>query len=89
MSEHTIRDQVNAANALDTEELGRWIKMHVLRVSAELPEVVTTRKRRHIAPRVVEMTKEDAKALIQILQHGLDRNLPGTISFVLYGREEL
>ena len=89
MSSRTIREEVNDLNALNPEELGRWIKMHVLRVSAEVPEVVTTRRRRHIAPRAVELTKDDARMLIEILQHGLDRNLPGTISFVLYGREEL
>ena len=56
----------------------------------EIPaEVVTKRKRPHIAPRAVEVTRQDAQTLIKILQFGLDRNLPGTISFVLYGREEL
>lgn len=89
MSDHTIKDQVNNLNALDTEELGRWIKMHVLRVSAEVPDLVTKRKRRHVAPRAVEVTKDDARVLIEILQHGLDRDLPGTITFTLYGREEL
>jgi hypothetical protein len=86
----SVQTSVNALNDLDTLELGRWIKMHVMRVGAEIPvELVTTRKRRHIAPRAVEVTKEDAQTLIKILQHGLDRNLPGTITFVLYGREEL
>jgi len=88
-SSRTIREEVNDLNAMDTEEMGRWIKLHVLRVSAEIPEVVVTRRRRHIAPRAVELTKEDARVLIEILQHGLERNLPGTISFTLYGREEL
>lgn len=86
----SLQKQVNDINDLGTEELGRWIKMNVLRVSAEIPaDLVTKRKRRHIAPRAVEVTRQDAQTLIEILQHGLDRNLPGTISFVLYGREEL
>lgn len=89
MPDHTIADQVNNLNELDTEQLGRWIKMHVLRVSAEVPEISTKHKRRHVAPRAVELTRQDAQTLIEILQHGLDRGLPGTISFVLYGREEL
>jgi len=90
MSDPSLQQQVDEINDLGTEELGRWIKMHVLRVSAEVPtELVTKRKRRHIAPRAVEVTKEDARALIEILQHGLDWDLPGTITFVLYGREEL
>lgn len=63
--------------------------MHVLRVSAEVPEIITKRRRRHVAPRVVEVTKQDAQTLIEILQHGLDRDMPGTITFTLYGREEL
>lgn len=89
MPDHTIKDQVNALNELDTEELGRWIKMHVLRVSAGVPELATRRKRRHIAPRAIELTKEDARETIKILQEGLDRNLPGTIGITFYGREEL
>lgn len=84
-----INQEVNNLNELDTEELGRWIRMHVLRVSAEVPEIITKRRRRHVAPRVVEVTKQDARTLIEILQHGLDKDLPGTITFTLYGREEL
>ena len=90
MPDHTIEAQVNNLNALDPEELGRWIRLHVSRVSADTPaELVTKHYRRHIAPRAVEVTRQDAQTLIEILQHGLDRDLPGTISFVLYGREEL
>lgn len=85
-----LQQEIDALNDMSTEEeLGRWIKLHVFRVSADVPEFVTKRRRRHIAPRFVELTKEDARTLIDILQHGLDRNLPGTISFTLYGKEEL
>ena len=63
--------------------------MHVLRVSASVPEIVTKRHRRHGAPRAYEVTKDVARELIEILQHGLDADLPGTIRFTLYGREEL
>lgn len=91
MPNHTIKDQVNNLNDQNqkAEELGRWIRMHVLRVSASVPDIVTKRKRRHIAPRAVEVTKNDARVLIEILQHGLDADLPGAIGFTLYGREEL
>ena len=85
-----IQKEVNEINDLSEEELGRWIRIHVYKVSKEMPiELVTTRRRRHIAPRAVEVNKQAAQELIDILQHGLDRDLPGTISFVLYGREEL
>lgn len=84
-----IRREVNDLNDLGTEELGRWIRMHVLRVSPPVPDIITKRKRRFVAPRAVEVTKDDARALIEILQNGLDRDLPGTIGFTLYGREEL
>ena len=89
MPGHTIAAQVSNLNDQDTEELGRWIRMHVLRVSPSVPDIITRRKRRFIAPRAVEVTKDDAQALIEILQAGLDRDLPGTIGFTLYGREEL
>lgn len=89
INDKTLQQQINDLNELGTEELGRWIKMHVLRVSATVPDIVTKRKRRHIAPRAVEVTKEDARELIQILQRGLERDLPGTIGFTLYGKEEL
>ena len=86
----SIQQEVNDLNAVDDGELGRWIRIHVYKVSREMPaELITTRRRRHIAPRAVEVNKQAAQELIDILQHGLDQNLPGTISFVLYGREEL
>ena len=88
--QRTIKQEVYDLNSVDDGELGRWIRIHVYKVSKEMPvELVTTRRRRHIAPRAVEVNKQAAQELIEILQEGLDRNLPGTISFVLYGREEL
>lgn len=90
MSDHTIKDQVNKLNEQAAEELGRWIRLHVSRVGEEIPaDLVTKRRRRAEAPRAVEVSLQDAQTLIDILQAGLDRKLPGTISFVLYGYEEL
>lgn len=89
MTGHTIRDQVNNLNELGTEELDRWIKMHVLRVEATVPDFVTKRRRRRLAPRAYELTKDVALDAIAILQAGLDRDLPGTIGLTFYGMEEM
>jgi len=85
----SIHKEVAAVNAVDTGEHGRLIRLHVQKVSATIPETVLVRRRRHVAPRIIELTKQDARTVIEILQHGLDLDLPGTISFMLYGREEL
>lgn len=89
MTGHTIKDQVNNLNDSGEEELGRWVKLRVERVSATVPEIITKRRRRHLAPRAVEFTKEQARETIKILQEGLDRDLPGTIGITFYGHEEL
>lgn len=88
-SQRSIQQEVNDLNESGTEELGRWIRLHVERVSAEIPDFVTKRRRRHVAPRAIEFTKERAREVIAILQEGLDKDLPGTIGITLYGREEL
>lgn len=90
MPDDTIKNQVRNLSEQTTEELGRWIRLYVSRVGEEIPvDLVTMRRHRHIAPRAVEVSRLDAQKLINILQAGLDRELPGTISFVLYGQEEI
>lgn len=89
MKEDSIQRQVKAINDNDTGELGRLIKLTVQRFSADIPEVVITRRRRHIAPRVIEMTRQDATELRDYLTKCLKDEIPGTISYLLFGREEL
>lgn len=50
--DNRLREEVKALNELGTEELDRWIKMHVLRVEPSCPDFVTKRKRRRLAPRL-------------------------------------
>ena len=90
MPDHTIEAQVENLNAQDPEQLGRWIHLHVSRVGDEIPaDLIFKRRRRHLAPRALEFTHEGARKMIDLLQKGLDRNLPGTILAVVYGHEEL
>ena len=82
--------EVKALNdASDSPELGRTVWLHVQRVSEDVLAVMPNRRKRRISPRVIEMSRENAQEIINLLERRLKDGLIGTISFVLYGVEEL
>lgn len=91
MSNHDGKQhpEVQALNDRNATEVGRTIWLHVESVSADLDTVIAERRRRNIARRVIELNRMDAEKLRDLLSKRLSDGVPGGISFVLYGREEL
>ena len=73
----------------DGPELGRTVWLHVSRVSADVLAVMPNRRKKRISPRVIEMGRVDAQKLIGLLEKRLQDGMVGSITFVLYGVEEI
>ena len=85
----SIQDQVDELNAgNEGGQLGRLIKLTVDRVGTRVPPPKRYLEKR-TSIRVVEMNKHSARSLRDYLTGRLEDHVPGAISFVLYGREEL
>ena len=82
--------EVKALNdAGDGPELGRTVWLHVQRVSDDVLAVMPNRRKRRISPRVIEIGRMDAQKLIELLQKRLQDGMVGSVTFVLYGVEEI
>ena len=84
-----MQQDVDALNdSSEGAQLGRLIKLTVERVGIRVPPPKRYREKR-TSIRVVEMNKQNARSLRDFLTGRLEDNVPGSVSFVLYGREEL
>ena len=85
----SIQDHLDEHNnSNESEQLGRLIKLTVERVGTRVPPPKRYLEKR-TSIRVVEMNKQSARSLRDFLTGRLEDHVPGAISFVLYGREEL